>query len=902
MLQKKSNIAVTSESLGILLEEVKDIYNVKSAERIFSKASKLANSEELEKLVLESQVNFYSKVREFKKLEEFCTKLIEIYTTQKDISNLAKCYLKLGIAYRSYGNYEQSLDFYRKALLSYRKIHDDRGVAKMFINYGNLYKDKGEFNHALENYLKAKEIIEKLENDDLKFLVNQNLAQIYFLLNYDKKAHDLFQKDLDFFIKEKMFSRAATSLSGIAEIQLKNSKPFRAKKTIKNAIHYWIKLEDKKGLGEAYAILGKAENMLQNSEEAIFYFLKSNENYEAVYQNHGSITALSLLGKTYLSLNDTDTAVKYLQLAQAKAESIKASYEMLDVYDLLHQIYFKQSLFAEAYQALTSYNSIREKVFNISSQVKINEIQTKYELDKLEMKHLQDRELNDYKFNLFSNLTHEFRTPLTLIKAPLELIKEENNLTVVKEKVEYIERNTEHLLKLVNQLLDINKIESGKMPVSFKVGSIAPIIGHVVHLFQEDAEQKEINFTYSLPNSEVQGMFDEDKLEKILFNLLSNALKFTPSNGRIHLHVTAFNEQIVIKVLDNGPGISEENKKLVFEKYYRVNQSGKIAGSGIGLSFVKELVELLGGTIDINSKEQMGTTFTVRIPFANAKNADIVSSEMFEIQDTKIIPISGNVIEKNQNKKPVLLVVEDNADIQKLIAEIFHTDYKVIKAENGSEGLKLARTIVPDMVITDVMMPVMDGFEMCDQIKADNKINHIPIVMLTAKVGIQNRVMGMNMGADAYLAKPFSVAELKSMVENIQLQRVKLRNHYAHNPLFTGSEEMVSADVVFVKSATDEVMKNIENEKYGVEDLASSFNMSRYTLIRKFRAVLNNTPNDFIQKIRLEMAKTMLEKKVASISEIAYKVGFASVTYFSSSFKKEYGMSPRDFMQEKNTD
>ncbi|MBP7478721.1 MAG: response regulator, partial [Chitinophagales bacterium] len=362
----------------------------------------------------------------------------------------------------------------------------------------------------------------------------------------------------------------------------------------------------------------------------------------------------------------------------------------------------------------------------------------------------------------------------------------------------------------------------------------------------------------------------------------------------------AFNEQIVIKVLDNGPGISAENKNLVFEKYYRVNQTGKIVGSGIGLSFVKELVELLGGTIDINSKEQVGTTFTVRIPFTNAKNADVSSNEIFDLQETKVIPISSDFIEKSQSKKPVLLVVEDNSDIQKLIAEIFHHDYKVVRAENGSEGLKLVRSIVPDMVITDVMMPIMDGFEMCDQIKADNTINHIPIVMLTAKVGIQNRVKGMNMGADAYLAKPFSVAELKSMVENIQTQRAKLRNHYAHNPLFTGSEEMVSADVVFVKSATNEVMKNIENEKYGVEDLASSFNMSRYTLIRKFKSVLNNTPNDFIQKIRLEMAKTMLEKKVASISEIAYKVGFASVTYFSSSFKKEFGMSPRDFMQDKN--
>lgn len=900
MLPKKK---VNSEknTLGVYLEALARETDIKSFDQLFKKAINLFDaSPEALKLLYEKATNFYSKTKEYQKLDTCCKQLVDYYTEEKSFENLGLIYLKLGIVRRNFGEYEAAHEYYKKAYVSFKKANSTIGIIKTYNNIANIYKDKGELTLSLENYLKAKELSESSNNKSLIDQINQNLAQIYFQLNYDKKAKELFLQDLKGFIKDKNHIRTATSVTGIAEIQLKQNKPFKAQKSIKKAIHFWEKTGDRKGLGEAYLVYGKILEALEDKINAVVKYKKSYENYEAVKHAQGTIKVLSLLGRAYLALEDTKTAKKYLKEARIKAEKIVASYELVELYDLLHQVYQREEKFKEAYEALLQYNKVKEKVYNISSQVKINEIQTKYELDKMELSHQKERELHDYKSNLFSNLTHEFRTPLTLMKAPLELIKEEENVLVIKDRIQYLQNNTDHLLKLVNQLLDINKIEAGKMPINYKIGSIMPIVGHVVHMFTEDANQKNILFTYSIPSSELLGSFDEDKLEKILYNLLSNALKFTPSGGKIHLHVQAHNEQIVIKVMDNGPGISEENKDLIFEKYYRINQSGKISGSGIGLSFVKELVDLLQGSIEVSSKENKGSVFQVRLPYPGAENGKNVFQVEEGLSSAKILPLNGEILKRaaESKKKATLLIVEDNYEIKKLITEIFSKEYKVIHAENGLEGLLKAKENLPDLIISDVMMPIKDGNEMCEELKQNDLTNHIPIIMLTAKEGLKNKLIGLQKGADSYLSKPFSVEELKTTVTSLISQRHKLREHYSKNPLFSASQEnMVSADEVFIKVNTENVVKNLSNEKFSVEDLAELAMMSRFTLIRKFKSVLNTTPNEFIQRIRLETAKNMLVNKVASISEIAYRVGFASVTYFSSSFKKHYGVSPRDFVE-----
>jgi signal transduction histidine kinase/DNA-binding response OmpR family regulator len=900
MLPKKT-VNSESNAIGVYLDALALETDIQSFDALFNTAIGVFDGSPYAlKLLYEKATNFYSKTKEYQKLESCCKQLVDYYAEEKSHENLGLIYLKLGIIKRNFAEYEAAHEYYKKAYASFKKANSTIGIVKTYNNIGNIHKDKGELTLSLENYLKAKELSESSKNKTLIDQINQNLAQIYFQLNYDKKAKELFLQDLKDFIKEKNHIRTATSITGIAEIQLKQNKPYKAQKSIKKAIHFWEKTGDRKGLGEAYLVYGKILDILEDKANAILKYKKSYENYEAVKHAQGTIKVLSLLGRAYLAQDDTKTAKRHLKEARLKAEKIVASYELLELYDLLHQVYQREEKYKDAYEALLQYNKVKEKVYSLSSQVKINEIQTKYELDKMELSHQKERELHDYKSNLFSNLTHEFRTPLTLMKAPLELIKEEENVLVIKDRVQYLQNNTDHLLKLVNQLLDINKIEAGKMPVNYKIGSIMPIVGHVVHMFTEDANQKNISFTYNIPSSELLGSFDEDKLEKILYNLLSNALKFTPSGGKIHLHVQAHNEQIVIKVLDNGPGISEENKDLIFEKYYRINQSGKISGSGIGLSFVKELVDLLQGSIEVLSKENKGSVFQVRLPYLGTEKGKNVFQVEQEFSAAKILPLNGDALRKAAEikKKATLLIVEDNYEIKKLIAEIFSKEYKIIHAENGKEGLLKAKENLPDLIISDIMMPIKDGNEMCEELKQHELTNHIPIVMLTAKEGLKNKLIGLQKGADSYLSKPFSVEELKTTVTSLISQRHKLREHYSKNPLFSASQEsMVSADEVFIKINTENVVKNLSNEKFSVEDLAELAMMSRFTLIRKFKSVLNTTPNEFIQRIRLETAKNMLINRVASISEIAYRVGFASVTYFSSSFKKHYGVSPRDFVE-----
>ena len=898
MLRNK-NINSEEERLSQILSEMASITEVAIFDKSFKKAVKqYENHPQDLKLIYEKATNFYSKVKEFQKLDICCQKLAEYYTEEKNHENLGLIFLKLGIIRRNFSEYDLAQEYYKKAYASFKRCNSALGIIKTYNNIANIYKDKGELTLALENYLKAKELSETSDNKILINQINQNLAQIYFQLNYDKKAKELFLQDLSGFIKDKNFTRTATSVTGIAEIQLKHLKPFKAQKSIKKALHFWEKTGDRKGLGEAFLVYGKILESLNDLTGAVEKYKKSYDNYESVLHVQGTIKALSLLGRAYLMLNDTKTAKKYLKEAKGKAEKIVASYELLELFDLLHQVYQREEKYKEAYEALMQFNTIKEKIYNLSSQVKINEIQTRYELDRMDLSHQKERELHEYKSNLFSNLTHEFRTPLTLMKAPLELIKEEENVLVIKDKIQYLQNNTDHLLKLVNQLLDINKIEAGKMPINYKVGSIMPVVGHVIHMFTEDAVQKNILFSYNIPSTDVIGSFDEDKLEKILYNLLSNALKFTPTGGKIHLQVQVHNQQIVIKVMDTGPGISEDNKDLIFEKYYRINQSGKITGSGIGLSFVKELVDLLEGNIEVSSKIEKGSVFQVRLPYKLNGKKNEAEALIPIIMDAKIVPLNGEIITKihDAKKKATLLIVEDNYEIKKLVSEIFSTNYKIIQADNGQEGLRKANEFMPDLIISDVMMPLMDGNEMCKALKENSLTNHIPILLLTAKDGLKNKLTGLNHGADSYISKPFSVEELKIRVNNLIALRQKMREHYSKNPLFsTSSENLISADEVFIKLTTDTVIKNLGNEKFSVEDLADLLMMSRFTLIRKFKAVLNVTPNDFIQRIRLETAKSLLASKVASISEIAYRVGFASVTYFSSSFKKYFGKSPREY-------
>jgi DNA-binding response OmpR family regulator/anti-sigma regulatory factor (Ser/Thr protein kinase) len=423
------------------------------------------------------------------------------------------------------------------------------------------------------------------------------------------------------------------------------------------------------------------------------------------------------------------------------------------------------------------------------------------------------------------------------------------------------------------------------MPVLKKAGSINPLLWHIIHLLEPEMSDKNIDFVYNMPKKNIQAYFDTDKIEKIISNLLSNAIKYTKGGGgKIHFNANFEKNNLVLEVKDNGIGIEKKYQKEIFNKFYRIPSSSDVKGSGLGLSFVKELVTLLGGEISIESSPNVGTKFTVILPIERIEKIE-KESKVIEDEDSDMA----------KPKQQSLLIVEDNYEILKLLREVFNDKYKVHTADHGRDAILKMKKNIPDLVISDIMMPLMNGIELCQYIKQDKDMNHIPVILLTAKSQMTDRIEGLESGADAFITKPFNVQELKQTVDSIINQRKKIMERFSSNVLKIDNEELISADRVFVKQATEFILNNIENENLSVNDLARHMNMSRFTLIRKFKKINNATPNFFIQKIRLEKAKELIRNKVANVTEIAFKVGFGSTTYFSYSFKKEFGMTPKEY-------
>jgi signal transduction histidine kinase/DNA-binding response OmpR family regulator len=535
----------------------------------------------------------------------------------------------------------------------------------------------------------------------------------------------------------------------------------------------------------------------------------------------------------------------------------------------------------------------------LAFKIKLNE-QAKAEADSI-------KDIDDIKSRFFANISHEFRTPLTLIQGPLHKIEEEaagkskNGFTEVPvRQIRMMRRHTERLLELVNQLLDLSKLDSGKMKLQVIKGDVMQIIRVLAASFESMAERKQIHFYFHLPEQTTITFFDKDKLEKMVTNLLANAFKYTPEKGSVSFNVECDESRLRLEVEDSGPGISKKDLLKRFDRFYQVEGS-EDKGSGIGLALVKELVDLYGGQISVSSEPGKGTRFKVSLPAG--KNAfsenDIVYGEWKdnEIRINNIIEEEGNNFSftpaVSEDDLPLVLIVEDNDDLRQFIYETIENDYKPIEAANGKEGYEKAVAEIPDLVISDVMMPVMDGFKMTEKLKKNILTSHIPVILLTAKAGQQHKVEGLETGADDYLTKPFDSKELVTRIHNLIRQRKLLRQKFAGEIKLKPSEIAVtSADEKFLNNVMQAIEKNMSEEDFGVEELAREVAMSRSQLHRKLIALTNQAPSEVLRNTRLLRAKELLQKKFAKPSEVAFKVGFNSHTYFSKCFKEEFGISP----------
>ena len=527
-----------------------------------------------------------------------------------------------------------------------------------------------------------------------------------------------------------------------------------------------------------------------------------------------------------------------------------------------------------------------------------NQIITKQRDDSLNLLIVAE-EAKENKLRLFTDLSHELRTVVTLMTNPIQDIL---NLTYdesIKSKLKVLQRSAERLARLTEGILKFRNIDENKYHLTFFSANIAQFVTNVVDAFQEQARAKDIKLQSEI-NNEVFAEFDLGVIEKVMYNLLSNAIKNTNRFGVVSVSLKAEHSSIFIKVEDSGIGIPKNELPHLFERFYKGNSSKNsavIEKIGIGLSLSKELIQLHGGNITVESVVNQGTIFNVIIPQFHGLTDKEVARKTIDLNC-----ISPDYANSNDRKKTILLV-EDNPDLLTVIANIIGKYYKVITARDGMQGLTIAIKEIPDLILSDILMPVMDGMQMCIEIKKHAATCHLPVVLLTAIDSQEYMLKGFDIGADAYITKPFNEYLLLSNIKNLIESREKLRQYFCPSPFFRELlQNRSTADGDFIKKCLNSIYENLENENYTLTNLSEKMNMSRSSLYRKIREVTSFKPVDFIKKAKLNYAaKLLLLNKDYNINEISWRSGFSDTKYFSKCFMQEFGINPSHFTEEYNT-
>ena len=516
------------------------------------------------------------------------------------------------------------------------------------------------------------------------------------------------------------------------------------------------------------------------------------------------------------------------------------------------------------------------------------------------MKRRIEEEANKAKLQFFTNISHELRTPLTLIADPVNYIIHDDNLnSQQRSMLQIVQRNVLVLTQLVSEILDFRKVQNGKMELRLSDFNLAESMKQWIKLFSVSAQKKHITISMDAPDT-IMLRADQDKIERICYNLLSNALKYTSEGGEITLTAKEENGRVMISVADNGCGISSDELPYIFDRFYQAKNAGR--GTGIGLAIVKAFTELHHGEVSATSIEGKGSTFTIHIPVRQKGEVTNQPTEkieqLVEPSSAQEVPNQARhideLIQPYQTDKPEVLIIDDNIDIRTYLRSVLSEKYNVSEAADGKVGLELARKIVPDIVLSDIMMPVMDGLAFCQQLKTDKAISHIPVILLTARSLDEQRAEGYEHGADAYLSKPFSLRLLLSRIDNLIESRKKLNQTWSKgvedDEIGNISNEI---DKSFLKQLRKIIQENLADSDLSVEQIGDEIGLSRVQLYRKVKALTGYSPVEIVRKARLTRARHLLQTTERTVSEVAYAVGFSTPSYFSKCYKDEFGENPK---------
>lgn len=579
-------------------------------------------------------------------------------------------------------------------------------------------------------------------------------------------------------------------------------------------------------------------------------------------------------------------------------------------------------LLVVVYKSLRSKNRLNKELSEQKRQLEEQRDKLEEQRDKLEEQRDKLEEQRDQLIQLshqleeathaklvfFTNISHDFRTPLTLVADPVEHLLADNTLSGDQHRMlMLIQRNVNILLRLVNQILDFRKYENGKMEYTPIPVDILSSFEGWNESFLAAARKKHIHFSFdNIPDTDYHTLADIEKLERIYFNLLSNAFKFTPENGKVTVRLASLTKEdsqwIRFTIANTGSMISAEHIRSIFERFYKIDMHH--AGSGIGLALVKAFVELHGGTISVESDEKQGTVFTVDLPIRTCDTSVLEDSpastvsEASSLNDALPIEEEEELGKSYDSSKPSVLIIDDNADIRSYVHGLLHTDYTVIEAVDGSEGIRKAMKYVPDLIISDVMMPGIDGIECCRRLKSELQTCHIPVILLTACSLDEQRIQGYDGGADSYISKPFSSQLLLARVRNLIDSHRRLKQFFGDGQTLA-KEDVCDMDKDFVEKFKALIDAKMGDSNLNVEDLGKDMGLSRVQLYRKIKSLTNYSPNELLRIARLKKATSLLASSDMTVSEIGYEVGFSSPSYFTKCYKEQFGESPTDLLKRK---
>ena len=912
----------------------------------------------------------YMEQGDYDQALSFFTRALPIYEEHGGMRGMAAIHTNMARIYRIRGDYAEALSPYTRALALYEELGDKRGIAGALNNIGRAHKDLGDYAEALLFFTRALSLREELGDKRGIASVLTSIGNVNWNLRVYDEALAFYTRALTRYEELGDKSGMASTLNNIGLIHKDLGDYAEALAFYTRALSLREELGNKRRMVVTLNNIGDVHQRQGRYDEALSFMTRSLALAEEFGEKKRVVQARLSIGTLYGEQGHLDEALLSTDQALALADSIGDLFEVRNAYRQRADLLERQGRFAEALTAHKAYKAAYDSLFTSESQSVVAELQQQYktkeqqqQIELLENRRAQQRlflilllggvgllgviillqvgrmrlrrramaaieqarqateekaaeleRANALKSRFLANISHEFRTPLTLTFGPLDDIVNRHfaSLDEALPHVKRARRNGGRLLRLINQLLDLSKLDAGVLLLRARRHDLACHLLQITALFDSMADVRGIHLTTKIPDKPCFHVYDADKIEKVVVNLLSNAFKFTPPGGKI---AVVFDQEADgaarIEVADTGPGIAEDNLVHLFDRFYQVENATTRSheGTGIGLALAKELVELHEGTIEVESTVGFGTRFTIRLPMLEVVEEEAIHEVEVALPDvasgdgaSETIAAQALPAETIEEGGTVVLVVEDNADMRAYIRAHLEDQFTVVEAENGQVGVEQALDLVPDLVLSDVMMPVMDGLEVCAALKADERTSHIPVMLLTARAQVEHRIEGFESGADAYLPKPFNAKELQVRVRTLINERRRLRARFVGGMLDPDASSASAAaslpprEAAFLDKVEEVIDEHLSNGQFGVDQMATELLMSRRQLLRKLRALTDETPVVLLRQRRLDRAALMLRGGEMSVKEVCYAVGFQSNSSFTRAFRQAYGVSPYSYL------